>query len=410
MAATFENSAGNLATTNVGSLADRVRNRNDLQPLATHVLQALRSAFATRDVEFPRPSCRTLAGQTFLSGNSEPDTIDEFAALMTQLMNRGASSQEELDCFSELASSGVMGALQRDPTGAATLARQVLWLECCSQLPILTYVSQEPKHEAIRALAGALSALLRTSDVPPVLSRGEQWTALAWLQSANADVGNSLDGELLSAVSPPIPLRSFHAGIMAAANARTLSGRLAIAPKGSVSTAISAFSGWLLFRQLVDWTLRLFLGYRANAEVTLSEQGLEIRESRSLLGRKLREQTTVLSMQQIKHLRREVRFSRAGTYAGLAALGFGSVLGMRLFVDGLRVPGSSLPLLLLGLLVVLGGLGLDFLLTNWLDASKSRCRFLVIAEGGAGLCLAGVEPARADAILSELSSRLRNAS
>jgi len=60
-------------------------------------------------------------------------------------------------------------------------------------------------------------------------------------------------------------------------------------------------------------------------------------------------------MPQIKHLSREVRFARAGTYAGLAALGLGSVLGIRLFVDGLRVPGFSGPLLLLGLLIVIGG-------------------------------------------------------
>jgi hypothetical protein len=186
----------------------------------------------------------------------------------------------------------------------------------------------------------------------------------------------------------------------------TLSGRVTLAPRGVFTTAVSAFSGWLLLRQLLSWTLRVFLIYRASAEVRVSEKGLEIRERRSLLGRTLRERTTLVAMPQIRELSREVRYSRAGTYAGLAALGLGSVLGMRLFVDGLRVPGFSGPLLLLGLVVVLVGLGLDFALTNWLDSSRARCRFLVVTEGGRGLFLAGVEPARVDAVLSELSKRL----
>ena len=253
----------------------------------------------------------------------------------------------------------------------------------------------------------AIGELLQKPDkYAPALSRGEKWAALYWLGSLDTEFSGALDSRARLAVAPPIPEVSANQHESRAASTSTLSGALAVAPKGALITALAAFSGWLLLRQLAHGVLRLFLAYRAQAEITLSESGLQIRENRSLLGRKLREKTTVLTMSQIRQLSREIRYARAGTYAGLAALGLGSVFGMRLFADGLRVPGFSGPLLLLGLLIVLLGLGLDFALTNWLDASNGRCRFVVIAEGGNGLCLAGVDPKRVDAILSELSSRL----
>ena len=111
-------------------------------------------------------------------------------------------------------------------------------------------------------------------------------------------------------------------------------------------------------------------------------------------------------LEHVRRLTREVRFARSGTYAGLAALGLGSFLGMRTFVDGLRVPGMSTPLLWLGLTMVVGGLSLDYMLANWFDAAQGRCRFVVVTERGRGLCLAGVEPARVDAVLSVLAKRL----
>ncbi len=113
-------------------------------------------------------------------------------------------------------------------------------------------------------------------------------------------------------------------------------------------------------------------------------------------------------MRDVRLLSREVRFARAGTYAGLAALGLGSFLGMRLLVDGLRV--WSGPLLWMGLLVVVGGLCLDFALANWLDATQGRCRFVVVTQRGRGFCLSDVEPSRVDAVLSELAKQLGKAS
>jgi len=380
------------------------RGRADLHASASTALRLMHNAFVERDALFPRSGCKTLIS----APDPQPSPSDNFAAAVAELTSKGANSGLHIE---ELASLGLfeLSRLNHSKASAvAEFARQLLWLECNSELPLLTFSKRYLGFEALRSLAVAVTELLQKPDTyAPALARGEKWAALHWLGSLDADYAGALDSRARLAVAPPIPEFQATRHESRAASTSTLSGALAVAPTSAFITALAAFSGWLLLRQLAHGALRLFLAYRAQAEVTLSENGLEIRENRSLLGRKLREKTTVLAMPQIRQLSREIRYARAGTYAGLAALGLGSVFGMRLFVDGLRVPGFSGPLLLLGLAIVLLGLGLDFALANWLDASNGRCRFVVIAERGNGLCLVGVDPKRVDAILSELSSRLR---
>lgn len=219
-----------------------------------------------------------------------------------------------------------------------------------------------------------------------------------------------MDEQYSSGISPQVPsavnendLQTF---TWLNSQSPTLTGRLSAMPTGPFGTALAAFTGWMLIRQLFDWTVRGVLAYRANAQVSVSERGLEIHEQISLLGRKLREKTSVITLGNVQRLSREVRYARAGTYAGLFALGLGSFLGMHLFVDGLRAPGLSGPLLGFGLVVVLLGLTLDFFLANWLDSSRGQCRFVVVTQRGSGLCLTGVEPARVDAVLGALAKKL----
>lgn len=388
------------------SFADRFAERDDLHSHAAETVRLMREAFAARDREFPKPGCETFAAH---ARPQSAESSDDLTAKVLDLVQTGANEEQQLARFAWLGLFGILESQHGAQQSLTEFVRQILWLECNSRLALLTYAGSQLEHHDVMALATALTDLLRNSDArAPSLSRGEKCTALCWLRSVLPDNDETVVAQLAKGITPPVLLGAVHGHGALRLGESTLTGRIASPPRGGLLTAVTAFSGWLLLRQIFAWILRIFLGYRANAEVTLSEKGLEIRESRVMLGRRLREQTTVLAMPQIQHLSREVRFARAGTYAGLAALGFGSVLGMRLFVDGLRVPGFSAPLLLLGLVVVLGGLGLDFVFTNWLDSSKTRCRFLVVAEGGKGLCLANVEPAHADAILSELSYRLHH--
>jgi len=67
------------------------------------------------------------------------------------------------------------------------------------------------------------------------------------------------------------------------------------------------------------------------------------------------------------------------------------------------VRAASPSLLASGLVIVVLGLALDFALSSVAPGAKGRCRLLVVPRDGEKLCVAGVEPHRADAVLARLS-------
>ena len=367
--------------------------------LSSHVLDLVLRAFAARDTLFPNPGCSTIAND--VSGKVV-DGADAFVSTANALIRVGASEPAQVETVAKLALLEISKQGAIDTANIVSCARALLWLESNSKLPILTFAAASVGSSELTILAKSLSNLLSGSIShvsAPALSRGEQYVAATWLISLDTALRQQLNLEIIREIVPPIP--TMHSGDdglllpgLANHSSPILVGKIAAVPRGPVGTAFGAITGWLLARHLCTSMFRLFLAYRTRAEVRVTHEGLEIREQKSLLGRRLRERISLITLENVQRLSREIRYARAGTYAGLCALAIGSFLGMRLFVDGLRVPGMSLPLLWLGLAAVVGGLALDFLLANWLDASQGQCRFIVVTERGPGLCLAGVEPRR----------------
>jgi len=95
-------------------------------------------------------------------------------------------------------------------------------------------------------------------------------------------------------------------------------------------------------------------------------------------------------------------------YAGLLALVIGSYFGMGLLVDGCRVPGGSFPLFGLGLLFIALGLVIDFLLSTLADSVRGRCRLVIVPRTGGALCVAALDPKRADRLLEVLAEKVRS--
>jgi hypothetical protein len=102
-----------------------------------------------------------------------------------------------------------------------------------------------------------------------------------------------------------------------------------------------------------------------------------------------------------------VRYARAGLYAGLIALTLGTYFGTGLFVDAIRVPGGSGPLLGLAALFIVIGFGIDFALSTGADSVRGRCRVVVLPHEGRALCIGSLDPMRADALLAALAERAR---
>ena len=185
-----------------------------------------------------------------------------------------------------------------------------------------------------------------------------------------------------------------------------LEGELARAPGGTVATILLVVSGFALLRAAAELVLRVALSYRRPARILLTERGLELHHRTELLGRVIAEKETLVPLQDLALVTREIRYARLGLYAGLVTLSAGTYVGTGLLIDGVRVPGGSPSLLGLGLGAVAIGAGLDFGLVTFGDARAGTCRVVFRKREGSPLCVRGVDAQAADRLLSRLWSSI----
>lgn len=193
---------------------------------------------------------------------------------------------------------------------------------------------------------------------------------------------------------------------MDGSEAAELLGELVPAPRGRVGLAVALLSGWALASGAARLLLRVALGRRQPAALRLGPRGLELTHRTELLGRRVREGTLLVPLAEIGRIEREVRFARAGLYAGVLALSVGTWIGVGAIVDGLRVPGGSPSLLGLGALAVAAGAALDFALAARSDLRRGECRLVVTPRRGPAICLAGLPLEATDRLLGELRAGL----
>lgn len=194
------------------------------------------------------------------------------------------------------------------------------------------------------------------------------------------------------------------------ASAEPLQGELVPPPMGGVVTALMALTLVLFVWQLVRLIARFAFAYRRPAALILTERGLELTHHVELLGKVLRDRSTVVPLSNLARVTREVHYARAGLYAGLAALVLGTYFGMGLFVDGLRVPGGSGPLLAMAIALIVSGIAVDFVLSSVLDSARGRCRIVVVPRKGRTICVGSVDVGQADAMLSSVTAVASGAS
>jgi hypothetical protein len=180
-----------------------------------------------------------------------------------------------------------------------------------------------------------------------------------------------------------------------------ITGELTTPPRGPLATAALAFTGLLFVIHGVRLIARLALSYRHPAVVTFSPEGVKIQERTLLLGRTLRDREVVIARAGLVRAAREVRYPRVAFYTGLLALALGSYIGVLTFADGVRAASPSL--LLLGILIVGAGIGLDLVLRSLLPGSRGRCSVLFLPRRGKALCVTGVDAKRADVALAKLA-------
>jgi hypothetical protein len=282
------------------------------------------------------------------------------------------------------------------------LANDLLWLAAHTAFDATGLLDRALGDRATN-LWDALADRIRRIDQGklPSLGRGEALVAAVALTASRSK------GAMRQATALAAEVRDRKLGRVLAAGAvrepvEPVVGEMAPAPRNAAMTALLAMTGILLVVQAARLLGRVALAYKKPAEVTLSEDGgVRVRWRIELLGRTLRDRDVLVPRAAILRATREVRFPRLALYAGLLALAVGSYVGVSAFVDGVRAASPSL--LASGLAIVALGLALDFALSSVAPGARGRCRLLFVPRDGAKLCVAGVDPARADAVLARLS-------
>ena len=295
------------------------------------------------------------------------------------------------------------GPLDRDDENR--LAGDVLWLATHSSFDATPLLDRALGDEA-DDLWTAIGDRIRRIDEGKgtALGRGEAILGCAALAASESAAARRVAAELAPRLHDATLVRLLGATAEAPLREVRLEGEAVSAPRGPVLTAILALTGILFAMHALRLIARFALAYRRPAEVSLSETGVRMKTRTEMLGRTLREREHVIVRAGLVRVVREVRYPRAGFYAGLLALALGSYIGVRAFVDGVRAASPSL--LLTGLIVVALGIAADFVLGSLLPGSRGRVRIAFVPRTGKALCLADVDARRADEALTRaLSAR-----
>ena len=262
------------------------------------------------------------------------------------------------------------------------------------------------------AIVGAVALSMASSSVAPGLVAklaGEVRDPMLVRVLAEARPGGTASPTIPVAAPaqpsppPPAPPKALAplAPLASLASLAPLTGDLSPAPRGPIATALLAVTGLLLLTHGVRIVGRLALAYRRPAVVTLGDDGaVRVKSRTELLGRTLREREQIVPRAALLRAMRDVRYPSLAMYAGLFALAVGSYLGVTTFVDGARSASPSLLAMGVGIMAV--GLGLDFVLTSVAPGARARCRLLLVSRDGAVVCVGGVDPKLADALLGRL--------
>lgn len=297
------------------------------------------------------------------------------------------------------------------PTSAeaeARVAESLVWLAANTSIDALTALD-EALGEKADGLWVAVATLIRRVDAGtgPLVGRAGAVIAASALRESASAAARSEARSLAEDVRDPI-VHALLAGPTAApveaggpeGAAAIVTGEIVPAPRGPVALVLLGFTGILALLHLGRLLGQVALRYRRPAELRVTSKGVVIHTRTELLGRTLKERDILIPIESLLRATREVRYPRLALYVGLGALALGSYLGISLFVDGARA--GSPELLGIGLLLVVVGITLDYVLSTLVPSGKRLCRVVLEPRKGPSIAVGRLDPSRADEALNRL--------
>jgi hypothetical protein len=338
-------------------------------------------------------------------GMTRVDAETQFGNVL-DVLERGVERPEERAMLGALLVLSLESDPPPDPEAAAMMGFHLVWLASNTPCDGLSVLDAGLGPAAIPIWRGVARVVTNPEMTPADFGPTESLVAAAALRrslSADAqalrfDALALVNDEALYALLAPTP------GDFSDA----LAGEMQPPPRGPLLTTVLAVTLLLFVINAVRFVGRYAFLYKRPAAVRLGPQGLELSQRIELMGQVLRDRATVVPLSNLARITREVKYARAGLYAGLLALTLGTYFGTGLFVDGVRVPGGSAPLLGLAALFIVVGLGADFVLNTGADSARGRCRLVVVPRRGPVLCIGALEPGQADALLQAVADQTRS--
>jgi hypothetical protein len=374
-----------------------------LSRLAEHVRQRVLEAAANRSRSIRDPDTGDGNGTTAGDGLSEEESVCELGNVAA-ILQRGAETPTETLLLAVLVTLGVASALPSQPEEQLRLVSELTWLTAHTELDPLRVLDDVLGERAAALWPRVAQIVEDPKSVAADFTRAEALAAAAALSASPSETARQWSADLAARVSDPL-VRTVLCPPSPEHQTR-LSGELAPPPRHAAVVAVLGLTGILALLHIARLTGRYALALRRPVEVRLGPEGLELSQRTELLGRVLRDRRVLVPLHNLQRVAREVRYSRLGLYVGLFALAVGTYLGIALFVDGVRVPGGSPPLLGMGVLLVLLGLGLDFGLSSLSDTARGKCRLVILPRKGKSLCVAELEPRPTDALLRTLAEQV----
>lgn len=291
----------------------------------------------------------------------------------------------------------------------ARVAESLVWLAANTSIDALTSIDAALEEKA-DGLWLAVATLIRRVDAgtAPLVGRAGAIIAASALRESTSPGARSEVRALAEDARDPI-VRALLAPASASASgapagpdgpASIAVGEMVPAPHGPVALVLLGFTGILAVMHLGRLLGQVALRYRRPAELQISAKGVVIITRTELLGRTLKERNIHIPIEALLRATREIRYPRLALYVGLGALAIGSYFGISLFVDGARA--GSPELLGIGLLLVVLGIVLDYVLSNIVPSGKRACRVVLVPRKGSAVAVGRLDPARADEALNRL--------
>ncbi len=261
---------------------------------------------------------------------------------------------------------------------------------------------------AARAAPAARAAAERRSDSGPKKLVAEPVVGPGATAARGAKTTDELPPiEALGARASQIAVESAEMSAVGGGAGMELVGGYAGRPLPAVARVLLFATGLIVVVSAVRLALRFLLGLRREGRVRLEDGRVVVESAHFMLGKQMRHVRRTFGPEGLLSVAREVRYPSLYLYVGMFALTFGALTGTIAFLDGTLAGFEDW--VRIGLLLILGGLVVDFLFAVIAVTRPGRTTLSLTFAPRTTVRILGVDQGRADSFLDLVARRAHGA-